>query len=417
MYKHQFKNIRDIKNLKGKKVLVRVAYDISLARENNSWVVPNNYRIMATLPTIRYLLKKGASLVFLSWLKRPDGKVLEKYKMDPIAKELAKLIKKPVKKLDDCVGQKVKDEIAVLKPGELLMLENVRFYPEEMLNDSKFSKKLVQGFDLIVFDAFAQSHRIHSSTVGIMKYLPSYAGLLLEKELKNLDKIINNPQKPLTVVLGGAKISDKINVLKSLIKKADNILIGGGLANAFLKGEGVDIGNSYIEDIFVDKAKRAKIDFVQEAKRVYNDSKNIILPFDLVVAEKADSKARTRIIDLSSTKSISQKEKFLDIGPKTIKKYCEIIKKSKTVFWNGPMGVFEINQFSQGTRKIAKAVVESKSISIIGGGDTEKIVKNYHLENKFTHVSTGGGAMLEFLAGNELPALKALEYNCKKFNN
>jgi len=404
-------SIKKLKSLRGKKILMRVAYDITLSKKGKFWLVPDNRRIVATLPTIKYLLKQGCSLVFLSWLKRPDGKVIEKYRMDPVATELSRLIKKPVSKLDNCIGKEVKIKIKNLQAGELLMLENVRFHKQEMLNNAKFAKELSQGLDLICFDAWAQIHRIHASTLGILKYLPAYSGLLLEKEIIYLEKITKNPKKPLTIILGGAKISDKINVLKSLAKKASYVLIGGGLANAFFKAKALNIGGSYVEDVFVDQSKRSKIDFVKEAGKIFKNSSNIILPLDVVVANKIDSKAKTRIIDLSKPYRITKREMFLDIGPKTIKHYLSIIKKSKTILWNGPMGVFELKKFATGTEKIAQAVAKAKALSIIGGGDTEDIIKNYHLEGRFNHVSTGGGAMLEFLAGKKLPVLEKLKSN------
>jgi len=402
-------SIKKLKSLHGKKVLMRVAYDITLSKQGKSWSVPDNRRIIATLPSIRYLLKQGCSLVFLSWLKRPDGKIIDKYRMDPVAKELAKLIKRPVSKLDDCIGREVKTKIKNLQPGELLMLENVRFHKQEMSNNAKFAKELSQGLDLICFDAWAQIHRIHASTLGILKHLPAYGGFLLEKEINYLEKITKHPKKPLTIILGGAKISDKINVLKSLAKQADHVLIGGGLANAFFKAQALDIGGSYVEDVFVDQSKRSKIDFVKEAGKIFKNNSNIVLPLDVIVANKLDAKAKTRIIDLSKPYKITKPEMFLDIGPKTIRYYLSIIKKSKTILWNGPMGVFEIKKFAMGTEKVARAVAKAKGLSIIGGGDTEDVVKDYHLEGKFNHVSTGGGAMLEFLAGKKLPVLEKLK--------
>ncbi|MFH1187238.1 MAG: phosphoglycerate kinase [bacterium] len=404
----KLRSIKEVKNLKNKKVLFRAAYDITLAKKGNGWVAPDNRRIAETIPTIKYLLDRGCSLVFLSWLKRPDGKVVEKLRMDPVARELSKLLGKKVSKVDDCVGEEVKDKIAKLKPGELLMLENVRFHPEEMSEDLKFAKELTDGLDLIVFDAFAQSHRIHSSTTGIMKYLPSYSGFLLDRELSYLEKITTNPKKPLVIILGGAKVSDKINVLRFLSKKADNILIGGGLTNAFLKANGIEIGASYVEDVFVDKAKRAKLDIVSESKKIYKNNKNIVLPVDMLSAEKIDPKAKTKVVDLEKGEKINPNWTFLDIGPKTMKKYSDIIKKSKTILWNGPMGVFEVNKFAKGTKAVSNAIISTKAVSVIGGGDTESIVHKYHLEGKFTHVSTGGGAMLEFLEGKTLPAVKPL---------
>ena len=403
----KFKSIKNVKDLKGKKILYRVAYDITLTKKGKSYIVPDNRRIKETLPTIEYLLKKGASLVIMSWLKRPDGKVVKRYRMDPVARELSKLIGKPVKKVDDCIGVKVQDEINKLKPGKLLMLENVRFHKEEMTNNSKFAKQLTKGLDLIVFDAFAQSHRIHASTTGIQKYLPTYTGLLLEKEITILNKIIKNHKKPLTIVLGGAKISDKLNVLKFLVKKADYVLIGGALANVFYKAKGMPIGKSYIQDVFVDSAKRKRLDLVKVSGKMLKKDNNIILPVDGLAASSISEKATTRNITFLRD-DIKSNELYLDIGPKTIRNYLDIISKSKTILFNGPMGYFEINKFSIGTRKISKAIAKSSGLTIVGGGDTENILKEYNLGNKFNHVSTGGGAMLEYLEGKTLPALKKL---------
>jgi len=398
----KLKSIKQLKNLKGKKILYRVAYDITLAQKGKGWFVPDNRRIAETLPTIEYLLKQGCSLVFLSWLKRPDGKVVEKYRMDPVARELANLTRRPVTKIDSCVGLEVQKEIEKLQPGQLLMLENVRFYQQEKENDLRFARDLTKGLDLIVFDAFAQSHRDNPSTTGIMKYLPSYAGLLLEKELVNLEKVIKSPKKPLTVILGGVKISDKFKALQFLSKKADYVLVGGGLSSVFLKARGIDTGSFQIKDL-----DKTAVKILPEVKKICN-KKNIILPIDAVSASKIDSRAKTRIIDLEAGEKIDPDWQFVDIGPKTRKYYSDIIKKSKTVLWNGPMGVFEINKFDAGTRAVAKAVANSKAISVVGGGDTEIIVSKYKLEGKFTHVSTGGGAMLKFFEGKTLPAIKPL---------
>ena len=405
----KLKSIKKAKFLRGQKVLMRVAYDITLAKKGKSWIAPDNRRLVATLPTIKYLLKQGVGIVFLSWLKRPDGKVMDKYRMDPVAKELSRLLNKPVDKVNDCVGLAVRSRIKKLKSGDLLMLENVRFHPEEMTSNSRFAKELTQGLDLICFDAWAQIHRIHASTLGILKYLPAYSGFLLDKEINNLEKITKHPKKPLTIILGGAKISDKVNVLQSLAQQADQILIGGGLANVFLKAQGVEIGRSYLEDVFVDQAKRKKINPVKAAKNILKQHKNIVLPLDLLVAKQMNQRAKPRLINLTKGEQIEKNEMFLDIGPQTIKYYSEIIKKSRTILWNGPLGVFEISQFELGTKKIARAVASAKAITVIGGGDTEEVVKKYKLEGKFDHVSTGGGAMLDFLAGQKLPVLDKLK--------
>ncbi|MFA6409949.1 MAG: phosphoglycerate kinase [Candidatus Buchananbacteria bacterium] len=405
----KLKSLKEIKSLKGKKVLLRVAYDVPLKQEGKKWVVADDRRIRETLPTIRYLLKNNCKIVILSWLGRPGGQKVEKLKMDPVTKALAKILKQPVKKIDDCVGPKVFSEIQKLKGKQILMLENVRFYPQEEENSKIFAKLLVSGMDLIVFDAFAQAHRIHASTTGITKLLPTYAGFLLEKEIKALSQITKTPKRPLVVILGGAKISDKIAVISELVKVADKILIGGGSANVFLKANKVPIGQSFVQDVFVDKAKRKKINFVNLAADLYRKNKDkIILPVDLIAGNKIDPHALVETIDLEKGQKIDSRWLFLDIGPKTIANYLVAIKRANTIFFNGPMGVFEMDKFSFGTKKIAEAVARSKGITVIGGGDTEVVAAKYKIEDKISHISTGGGASLEFLAGKELPALKSI---------
>ncbi len=403
-------SIKRVKKLTGKTVLFRVAYDVPLEKKGKGYKVSDSRRISETIPTLEYLLKKKCKVIILSWLKRPGGKVVEEYRMDPVAKALAKLIKKPVKKIDDCIGPKVFAEIGKLKPGEILMLENVRFYPQEEEADKMFSALLVHGIDLICFDAFAQSHRIHSSTTGITGLVPAYSGFLLDKEIRELSRINKKPKRPLVIILGGAKISDKINVLQELIKSADKVLIGGGVANVFLKAAKIKVGNSFLEDVFVDKARRKPVSFVKMAASIIKKNKiKIFVPVDLIAANKIDQNAVVELIDLEDGQNINKNWKFLDIGPKTIANYLAEIKKAKTIFFNGPMGVFEIDKFAFGTRKIAEAVARSKATSVIGGGDTEVIAAKYGLEKKFSHISTGGGASLDFLSGKELPALKNLK--------
>ncbi|MFA6321889.1 MAG: phosphoglycerate kinase [Candidatus Buchananbacteria bacterium] len=408
----KLKSIREVKNLRGKTVLFRVAYDLPLVLKDGSWQVFDDRRIRETLPTLRFLLKNKCRVVVLSWLGRPDGKMVEKLKMDSVAKALAKLIKKPVKKLDDCVGPKVFEKISKMKAGEIVMLENVRFYHQEEENNKLFAKLLVHGSDLICFDAFAQAHRVHASTTGITELLPSYAGFLLQKEIKVLTGVAQNPQKPFVVVLGGAKMSDKIAVLDHLIKVADKVLIGGGAANVFLKAQGFEIGKSLVESSFVDKAKRKNVDIVKFAKDLLKHHKQkIVLPVDMLSGNKIDQHSLVEMVDLQNHQKIDKRWMFLDIGPKTIANYLFELKQAKTIFWNGPMGVFEIDKFAFGTRKIAEAVARSKAMSVIGGGDTEMVVAKYKLEGKFSHISTGGGASLELMSGKILPALKNIIKN------
>ncbi|MFH1534839.1 MAG: phosphoglycerate kinase [Patescibacteria group bacterium] len=406
------KTIEDI-DVQGKKVLLRVAYDISLKEVDGKWVVPDDSRIRATLPTIEYLLERDCSLVLLSWLKRPGGEVVEKYRMDPVAERLSELIKHPVKKLDSCVGEEVEKEVENMKPGEIIMLENVRFYPEEQKEDEEFSKKLASLGDLIVFDAFAQSHRIHSSTTGILKQKEAVAGFLMEKELEILSKMLESPVRPFTVILGGAKISDKLETTYNLLGVADSILIGGAMANAFLKAQGAEIQNSFVEDTAIDASKSA----VESAKELlektadktsFQGAEFIQLPLDLIAANSIEEPTESKVVNVNKSETLPKKWAYLDIGPQTVETYKKIIAESKTIFWNGPMGLFEEEEFAKGTKEIADAIVNSNAASIVGGGDTEKIVKMFSLDGKFTHVSTGGGASLEFLAGKKLPAVELL---------
>jgi len=406
------KTLKDIDNLAGKRILLRVAYDVPLAQRNKQWFVADTSRIEATLPTIKYLLQHQCRIVLLSWLGRPEGAIVDKYKMDPVALALSRLLKKPVKKLDNCIGPKVFAAIQAMKPGELIMLENTRFYPEEEKADKRFAKLLVHGLDLIVFDAFAQAHRVHASTTGITSLLPSYAGFLLEKEISTLEKIAQRPAKPMVVVLGGAKLSDKINVLKHLVINADKVLIGGAAANIFFQALKLPIGQSFIEDKFVDRAKRKKVSAVKLAKQIYNShNRQVLLPVDMIAARDLTQASLIETINLTQNGVIQPQWKFVDIGPKTVKLYVAVIKSAKTIFWNGPMGIFEMDKFSTGTKKIALAIAKNHGTTVIGGGDTETIVKKYNLSGQFTHVSTGGGASLEFLAGRQLPALKHLLKN------
>lgn len=413
------KTVRDV-DVSGKRILLRVAYDITPKEKDGKWVITNDARIRATLPTIEYLLERNCSLVLLSWLKRPGGKVVEQYRMNPVAEKLSELLNRPVKKLDDCVGEEVEKVVKNMKPGEIVMLENVRFHPEEEKEDPLFAKQLANLGDLIVFDAFAQSHRVHSSTTGILKYKEAVAGFLVEKELKVLLNLLTNPKRPFVVILGGAKIYDKLATIINLLNKADVLLIGGALANIFLKAKGVNIENSFLEDVYVNVAKGEKKDYLVLAKDLLEKTNKqkpslnipnlefLKLPIDLVAAEKIEERTPHKIVDLTKGEVIPSGWTFLDIGPKTTAFFRRVIRQAKTVFWNGPMGYFEIDEFAKGTKAVAEAIVESGATSVIGGGDTEKIVKMFKLEGKFSHVSTGGGASLEFLAGRKLPAIEML---------
>lgn len=424
--------------LKNKRILLRVAYDITLKKESGKWIVPDDRRIRETLPTIDYLLERGCSLVLMSWLQRPGGKVNEDLRLTPVAEKLAELLKRPVVKLNNCVGPEVEQAVSKMKPQDILMLENTRFHPEEEEANPQFAKKIASLGEFLIFDAFAQIHRIHASTTGILKnhQNTSASGFLIKKELDVLLKIRKSPMKPFVVVLGGAKISDKVLMMKKVMKKADIILIGGALANTFLKARGFGVGGSLIESSYVDKAKGEKQDAVKVAKELLdsvvrdkvppdvvpdiwpNGEKislyKLQLPIDVVNAPKnggADFDDNTLKIEKVNGRHdlCTDKEAILDIGPCTIKLFSEIIKKARTIFWNGPMGMFENFNFAHGTQETAEAVAESNGYSVIGGGDTEGVVDKYKMEGKFGHVSTGGGAGLALLGGEKLPVLKYLE--------
>lgn len=405
----KLKSIRDVRDISGKRVLLRVAYDVPLKRRGEHWVVADDRRLSETIPTIEYLLKKRCRIVLMSWLGRPNGKVVESQRMAPVAKRLEKLLRRRVKYVDDCVGPKVHRQLREMKSGEILMLENVRFYHDEERNGKLFSALLAHGYDLICFDAFAQAHRTAASTVGIAKYLPMYAGMLLEKELNALSIVSEKPKKPFVVILGGAKISDKLDVLRHLLSKAQRVLIGGGQANVFMAAKRVPIGKSLVEKKFVDKHSGRRENVIAMAKKMLSKRHNIImLPVDFLAGSKPQANAQTEVIDVKSWHHIKPQWMFLDIGPKTVATYLAEIKKAGTIFFNGPMGMFEIDQFAFGTKKIAEAVARSKAITVLGGGDTEAVVARYGLDGKFTHVSTGGGAALAYLAGKRLPALEPM---------
>lgn len=405
-------------DVRGKKVLLRVAYDITLAYEHGKWVVPDDTRIRATLPTIQYLLDQGCSIGFLSWLKRPGGKVVEEYRMAPVAEKLAELVGRPVECLRECAGSVVEDRIRRMQPGELVMLENVRFHPEEEKNDPVFARQLVRGFDCIVFDAFAQAMRIHASTVGILPLLPSAAGFLMVKEIEQLSRLLQQPARPFVGVLGGAKISDRVDVMQNLIRQADALLVGGALANTFFAAQGLPIGNSLIEDTYVNAAKGDKKDYQEIARMLMRAGSDLVqvngslihklqLPLDMLAA-RHEASTDVLVVNIDQGEHIAPGWAFYDIGPRTVELYQKVLRHAKTIFSNGPMGLFERPQFAEGTKQVAEGIIASGAVSVLGGGDTETIVDRWGWQGKFTHVSTGGGAALEFLAGHEFPVLQYL---------
>ena len=378
-------------DVEGKKVIVRVDFNVPIKEGK----IKDDTRITAALPTINYLLDHGASVILMSHLGRPKTKEDLQYSLKPVADHLATLVNAPVKFAADCRGEIAKEASANLKPGEVLVLENTRFYPEESKNDLEMSKDLASLADLYVNDAFGSAHRAHSSTAGIADYLPAAAGFLMEKEIKYLGNAIADPVRPFVAILGGAKISDKIGVIENLLKTADRILIGGGMANTFLKAQGYEMADSLVEAEVLDTAK----DLLSRA-----DDK-IILPIDMVLGNAFDADAEMKTMTLGD---VPAGWRLLDIGPLTVQLFGDVILNAGTVVWNGPMGVFEFPRFAEGTFGVARAVANSQAVSIIGGGDSVSAINQSGLSDKITHISTGGGASLEMLEGLELPGLAVL---------
>jgi len=404
------KTLKDT-DVAGKIVLYRSPYDIGVTeKEDGVLVIKDDSRIKATLPTLKYLLEKNCKIVILTWVKRPGGKVVEELRTDPHALALSKLLDHEVNKADDCIGDEVDEFIKNMSGGEILMLENTRFYPEEDTADEEFAKKLVKGKDLIVFDGFPQSHRVHASTTEILKLLPSVAGFYFEKEYNALNNLLEEPKRPFTLIIGGAKVSDKVGAINNLLERVDHVLVGGGPANVFLKAMGKQMGDSFIEDVFVDKAKGEKKDWVEIANNILEkSSQKIEVPVDLVLGDNLNNSQKIEgAIVNEGAKLVSEGLMALDIGRNTAKKYADIISKSKTVFWNGPPGMFEQEKFSNGTKMIAKAMEENLGTTLIAGGDTIEAAKKYCDTEKITHLSLAGGATLELLSGKKLPVLEYL---------
>ncbi len=382
-------SIRDL-DLKNKCVFIRVDFNVPLAPGGQE--ITSDKRIRASLPTIQYALEHGAGVILASHLGRPKGKPNPEMSLKPVAKRLEELLGRPVKMAPDCIGPEV--EAMKPKPGEVVLLENLRFHPEEEKNDPGFSKKLAALCDLYVNDAFGSAHRAHASTVGLIAFVPkAAAGLLMEQELKYLGMVTTNPAHPAVAILGGAKVSDKIEVISNLAKIVDKLLIGGAMAYTFLKSQGQPVGKSLVEDDKLDLARDLLAKF----------GAKLMLPVDHVVVSELKEGAPNEVVD-----TVPDGKMGVDIGPKTIDAFSKVIAGAKTIIWNGPMGVFEKPPFDKGTVAIAKAVAESGAVSVVGGGDSEKAIKSAGVAGKITHVSTGGGASLEFLAGIELPGVAAL---------
>lgn len=385
------KSITDIE-ARGKRVLVRVDFNVPI--ENG--VVQDDTRIRAALPTIQYLLEHGAAVLLCSHLGRPKGKPEAKYSLKPVADYLAGLVRAPVKFSEECVGAKAEAAAKALKPGEVLVLENTRFYPGETKNDAEMAKALASLAELYVNDAFGSAHRAHASTEGVAKYLPAVAGFLMEKEIRYLGQALANPKRPFVAILGGAKVSDKIEVIRNLLSKADQLLIGGGMANTFFKAQGLEMGDSLVESEAVDTAKEL----------LAIGGNKLKLPIDFVIADAFDEKANHKAMKVGG---VPAGWRVLDIGPESVAAFSQVIADAGTVVWNGPMGVFEMKPFAVGTFELAKAVADSKADSIVGGGDSVSALQQSGLAEKITHISTGGGASLEMLEGKLLPGLAALQ--------
>ena len=377
-------------NLKNKKVFLRVGFDVPLGNDGKI-DGKEDWRIKASVPTIKYLLEENCKIILATHLGRPKGKVVEKLSVKPIQKKLSEILNLPIIMASDCVGSQVEKTADKIQSGGILLLENLRFHQEEEKNDLNFAKKMASLAEIYINDAFSVSHRRHASVCAITKFLPSYAGLLLEKEVNILSEAINNPKRPATIIVGGAKAKTKVPVIEHLLNKFDNILIGGVVANVILKAKGIDIGNSLLSDINSNETKKNSL----------KDNK-LHIPVDAVACDN-----KNKII-LSAIGKIGD-NKILDIGLETAKMYSKIISDSKTIIWNGPMGKFEEEKYSKGTKKIAQAVAENNGYKIVGGGDTIFALSQFGLIDKMDFVSTGGGSMLEFLSGKKLPGLEALE--------
>ncbi len=385
--------------LKGKKALIRVDFNVPMTDGK----IDDDSRIKAAIPTLQYLLENDCSVVILSHLGRPKGKVVETLRLNPIAKRLEDLLGKTVTKLDTCIGDDVQSAKKNLKPGEVLLLENTRFYSDETHNLAPFSRELAENMDFFVQDAFGCVHRAHASVEGVTHFLPSMMGFLVEKEFEALKNIFVNKKKPLTLVIGGAKIDTKIGVIRNFLPIADTILIGGGLANTFFNAKGYNVKDSLVE---LDKASIA-LEILQDAGE---EACQIMLPRDFVVSKEISETAETRILNRTKGEKMNDGEKILDIGPETINRFSEVIAKSQTIIWNGPAGLFEFSPFEEGTKALGKAIESNNNITIVGGGDSVDAINRFGFDqNKFSHISTGGGAMLEFLEGKMLPGISALK--------
>jgi phosphoglycerate kinase len=381
-------------DLAGKRVFCRVDFNVPM----EDGKITDDTRIRAALPTIQHLVEKGAKVILASHMGRPKGEVTEELRLTAVGEHLSVLLHKPVQKLDESIGASVEHAIAGMDQGDIVLLENVRFHKGEEKNDSALAEQFSKLADVFVNDAFGAAHRAHASTEGIAKYIPAVSGLLMEKELDVLGKALSEPERPFTAIIGGAKVKDKIGVIDHLLDKVDNLLIGGGLSYTFSRAQGYDIGKSLVEEDKIDLAKS----FIEKAK---NKGVNLYLPMDVVVASEFSKDAETKVVNIDE---IPSDWMGLDIGPKTTSQYAEVIANSKLIIWNGPMGVFEMAPFAEGTKGVANAMATTRAYTVIGGGDSAAAVEKFDVAEKMDHISTGGGASLEFMEGKDLPGVVAL---------
>jgi phosphoglycerate kinase len=386
------KTIRDV-TWSGKKALVRCDFNVPQDDEGH---ITDDIRIRAAIPTIQYLREQGAAVILCSHLGRPRGKIVESMRLDPVGERLSELLGVPVRKLDDCIGPEVQAAVAAMAPGGVVLLENLRFHAEEEKNDPGFAKALAGLADVYVNDAFGTAHRAHASTEGVTAYLPAVAGFLVEKEIAFIGSAVQDPKRPFIAILGGAKISDKIGVIENLLVKADTLLIGGGMANTFLKAQGYEMADSLVEAGSLDQA----------SELMAKAGGKLVLPVDVVVADAFSAEANHKVVPVDG---VEAGWRVLDIGPQTVSLFSEKVRMAGTVVWNGPMGVFELAPFAEGTFGVARALADSSAITIIGGGDSAAAVEQAGLADAMSHISTGGGASLEFLEGRELPGIAALD--------
>lgn len=387
------KTMKDL-DVKGKRVFVRVDFNVPM----EDGEITDDTRIRAAIPTIEDLVNRGAKVILASHLGRPKGEVKEEFRLTQVGKRLAELMNKQVTKLDESIGETVEAAVENMQDGDIILLENVRFHKGEEKNDEQLAKAFAQLADLYVNDAFGAAHRAHASTEGIAKHIPAVSGLLMEKELEVLGKALSNPERPFTAIIGGAKVKDKIGVIENLLDKVDHLIIGGGLSFTFIKAQGYSIGKSLLEE---DKIELAR-GFIEKAKE---KGVQLHMPIDAVVANEFSKDAETKVVDIEN---IPEDWMGLDIGPKTAEKYSEVIKQSKLIIWNGPMGVFEMEKFENGTKTVANAMAQTEGYTIIGGGDSAAAVEKFNVAKEMDHISTGGGASLELMEGKQLPGIVAL---------